>query len=371
MSLLYRTILRPAVFLQDSEKAHNRLISTLSVTSRSRLLMSLAGNLYGSPNLPVNLFGLQFPNPLGIAAGLDKNGEAIPAWQAIGFGFSEIGGVTLHDQLGNPKPRMFRATAERALVNRMGFNNLGSEIVHDKLENWKKRGLWPGTPVGVNLGKSKITPLDEAPDDYAGSMRILWEHADFFVVNVSSPNTQGLRELQEQNHLDSILKRCQETNGECSKKSETGPKPLLVKIAPELDDDQLESILDLLPKHNLQGIIATNTTTERPSTNNSKCKMIYNQEGGLSGVPLKATSTEVIRRIYRMTDGKIPIIGVGGIFNDEDAWEKITAGASLIQLYTGLVFEGPGIARSIINGLSKRVKQAGFENISEAVGINA
>ena len=202
-------------------------------------------------------------------------------------------------------------------------------------------------------------------------MKILWNHADFFVINVSSPNTQGLRDLQEQKHLDSILKECQKTNTECSKKDGIEPKPLLVKIAPELDDQQIESILDLIPKHNLQGIIATNTTTERPDTTNSKCKMVYNQEGGLSGIPLKATSTEVIRKIYRMTDGKIPIIGVGGIFNDEDAWEKITAGASLIQLYTGLVFEGPGIARSIITGLNKRIRQLGFDNISEAVGINA
>jgi len=333
--------------------------------------MSLTGNLYGSPDLPVNLFGLQFPNPLGIAAGLDKNGAAIPAWQALGFGFSEIGGVTLHDQLGNPKPRMFRATAEKALVNRMGFNNIGAELVHDKLEVWKNRGLWPGTPVGVNLGKSKITPLDEAPNDYAGSMKILWNHADFFVINVSSPNTQGLRDLQEQNHLDLILKACQKTNAECSQKDGTEPKPLIVKIAPELDDRQIGSILDSISTNNLQGIIATNTTTDRPETTNSKCKMVYDQEGGLSGIPLKATSTEVIRKIYRMTDGKIPIIGVGGIFNDEDAWEKITAGASLIQLYTGLVFEGPGIARSIITGLNKRVKQAGFDDISEAVGINA
>ena len=371
MSLLYRTILRPALFLQDSEKAHNRLISSLSVTSRSRLLMSLTGNLYGSPELPVTLFGLDFPNPLGIAAGLDKNGEAVPAWQSIGFGFSEIGGVTLHDQLGNPRPRMFRATAEKALVNRMGFNNIGAELIHDKLSDWKERGLWPGAPVGINLGKSKITPLEDAPKDYAGSMEILWNHADFFVINVSSPNTAGLRELQQSRHLDSILELCQKINSKCSEKSGKMPKPLLVKIAPELDDNQLKEILELIPKHNLQGIVATNTTTKRPDTNNSRCKAVYDQKGGLSGFPLKDTSTEVIRKIYRMTGGKIPIIGVGGIFNDEDAWEKITAGASLIQLYTGLVFEGPGIARSIMTGLKKRVKEAGFETITEAVGINA
>ena len=371
MSLLYRTILRPALFLQDSEKAHSRLISSLSVTSRSRLLMSLTGNLYGSPELPVKLFGLDFPNPLGIAAGIDKNGEAVPAWQSIGFGFSEIGGVTLHDQLGNPRPRMFRATAEKALVNRMGFNNIGAELIHDKLSDWKERGLWPGAPVGINLGKSKITPLEDAPKDYAGSMEILWNHADFFVINVSSPNTAGLRELQQSRHLDSILELCQKINSKCSEKSGKMPKPLLVKIAPELDDNQLKEILELIPKHNLQGIVATNTTTKRPDTNNSRCKAVYDQKGGLSGFPLKDTSTEVIRKIYRMTDGKIPIIGVGGIFNDEDAWEKITAGASLIQLYTGLVFEGPGIARSIMTGLKKRVKEAGFETITEAVGINA
>lgn len=333
--------------------------------------MSLTGNLYGSPELPVKLFGLDFPNPLGIAAGIDKNGEAVPAWQSIGFGFSEIGGVTLHNQLGNPRPRMFRATAEKALVNRMGFNNIGAELIHDKLSDWKERGLWPGAPVGINLGKSKITPLEDAPKDYADSMEILWNHADFFVINVSSPNTIGLRELQQSRHLDSILELCQKINLKCSEKSEKRPKPLLVKIAPELDDDQLKEILELIPKHNLQGIVATNTTTKRPDTNNSRCKVVYDQEGGLSGLPLKDTSTEVIRKIYRMTGGKIPIIGVGGIFNDEDAWEKITAGASLIQLYTGLVFEGPGIARSIMTGLKKRVKEAGFEIITEAVGINA
>jgi dihydroorotate dehydrogenase len=266
---------------------------------------------------------------------------------------------------------MFRATAEKALVNRMGFNNIGAELIHDKLSDWKERGLWPGAPVGINLGKSKITPLEDAPKDYAGSMEILWNHADFFVINVSSPNTAGLRELQQSRHLDSILELCQKINSKCSEKSGKMPKPLLVKIAPELDDNQLKEILELIPKHNLQGIVATNTTTKRPDTNNSKCKAVYDQEGGLSGFPLKDTSTEVIRKIYRMTDGKIPIIGVGGIFNDEDAWEKITAGASLIQLYTGLVFEGPGIARSIMTGLKKRVKEAGFETITEAVGINA
>ena len=371
MSLLYRTILRPAVFLQDSEKAHKRLISILARISRSRLLTSLLGNLYSSPELPINLFGLDFPNPLGIAAGMDKNGAAVPSWQSIGYGFSEIGGVTLHDQLGNPKPRMFRATAEKALVNRMGFNNIGANAVNDRLKDWKDRGLWPDSPVGINLGKSKITKLNDAPKDYSRSLEILWKHADFFVINVSSPNTLGLRELQQSEHLESILNQCQKINNACSKKEEKDLKPLLVKIAPELDDDYLKDIIKLIGKYKISGIVATNTTIQRPETDNKKCKKVYSEEGGLSGLPLKDRSTEMIRKIYKMTDGKVPIIGVGGIFTADDAWEKITAGASLIQLYTGLVFEGPGIARNIVSGLKKRVASEGFESISDVIGINA
>ena len=264
MSLLYRTILRPAVFLQDSEKAHSRIISMLERTSRSRLLSSLLGNLYGSPDLPTNNFSLDFSNPLGIAAGMDKNGSAVPAWQSIGYGFSEIGGVTLHEQPGNPKPRMFRASAEKALVNRMGFNNIGAHALQDKLKDWKDRGLWPDSPVGINLGKSKITKLESAPDDYSGSLEILWKHADFFVINVSSPNTLGLRELQQSEHLNSILSKCQKVNKAQSKKEGKDPRPLLVKIAPELDDNYLKEIIKLIKKHKISAIVASNTTIERP-----------------------------------------------------------------------------------------------------------
>jgi len=371
MSLLYRIILRPAVFLQDSEKAHNRTIAMLERASRSRLLSSLIGNLYSSPELPSNHFSLDFPNPLGIAAGMDKNGAAVPAWQSLGYGFSEIGGITLHDQPGNPKPRMFRASAEKALVNRMGFNNIGAHALHKRLKDWKDRGLWPDSPVGINLGKSKITKLEEAPNDYSGSLEILWNHADFFVINVSSPNTLGLRELQQSEHLDSILSKCQKTNKVQSKKEGKDMRPILVKIAPELDDNYLEEIIKLIKKHKISGIVATNTTIQRPETVNKKCKKVYSEEGGLSGLPLQNRSTEMIRKIYKMTNGKVPIIGVGGIFTADDAWEKIAAGASLIQLYTGLVFEGPGIARNIVSGLKKRVANEGFESISDVIGINA
>ena len=343
----------------------------LERASRSRLLSSLIGNLYSSPALPSNHFSLDFPNPLGIAAGMDKNGAAIPAWQSLGYGFSEIGGITLHNQSGNPKPRMFRASAEKALVNRMGFNNIGAHALHNRLKDWKDRGLWPDSPVGINLGKSKITKLEEAPNDYSGSLEILWNHADFFVINVSSPNTLGLRELQQSEHLDSILSKCQKTNKVQSKKEGKDMRPILVKIAPELDDNYLEEIIKLIEKHKISGIVATNTTIQRPETENKKCKKVYSEEGGLSGLPLKNRSTEMIRKIYKMTNGKVPIIGVGGIFTADDAWEKITAGASLIQLYTGLVFEGPGIARNIVSGLKKRVANEGFESISDVIGINA
>ena len=368
MSLLYRKFLRPAIFVQDSENAHRRMISTLSRISCSRLLKSLMGNLYSSPNLPVNLFNLKFKNPLGVAAGMDKNGEALPAWESIGYGFCEIGGVTLHNQPGNPKPRMFRANSEKALVNRMGFNNLGAKEVSKNLKIWKKRGLWPSSPVGINLGKSKITSLDDAPKDYAGSLELLWNYADFFVINVSSPNTPGLRDLQNSEHLNSIFSKCQSVNDQCSNKHSKDSKPILVKVDPEISDDSLEQLMNQVKKHNVRGIIATNTTVSRPQTDNLKSEKVFSEEGGLSGLPLNKLSTELIRKIYRMTNGDLPIIGVGGIFTADDAWDKLTAGASLLQLYTGLVFEGPGIAKSIVAGLKKRLEAEGFNNISEIIG---
>ncbi len=371
MSLLYRTILRPAVFLQDSEKAHSRILSILSSISSSRFSLSMLGALYRSPELPVKLFNLDFPNPIGVAAGMDKNGSAVPSWQSIGYGFCEIGGVTFHEQPGNPKPRMFRATKDKALINRMGFNNIGAHALQEKLQFWKDRGLWPDSPVGINLGKSKVTPLEDAPSDYAGSIKILWKDADFFVINVSSPNTPGLRDLQESRNLESIIKRCCEINKECSKEGKSTEKPLLVKIAPELDDGFLEDIVKLVNEYHLSGIVATNTTIDRPETKHSSSQRIFSEVGGLSGAPLKAKSTDMIRKVYKLTNGKIPIVGVGGILTADDAWEKITAGASILQLYTGIVFEGPSIAKNIVKGLNKRLKSEGFESISDAVGINA
>ena len=335
----------------------------LGRASRHELLCDMAAAFFGAPELPVELFGLRFPNPVGLAAGMDKHAQAVPLWPSLGFGFAEIGGVTWHAQPGNPAPRMFRAIADEALVNRMGFNNAGAEAVAEKLAGWRAAGRWPKHPVGINLGKSKITPLEKAAEDYANSFRMLREHSDFFVVNVSSPNTPNLRQLQDKAALDEILAALQEINQPSDRH-----RPVLVKIAPDLTFEAIDDVLEVARRRNLVGIVATNTTIQRPETNDAVCKRAYNETGGLSGRPLKSRSTEIIRHVYQQTQGQLPIIGVGGVFNADDAWDKIAAGASLIQVYTGMVFEGPAIARDIVQELRARLSQSGFKRFADAVG---
>jgi dihydroorotate dehydrogenase len=359
MGSLYRHCLRPLLFLQDSEAVHNRVLRGLSVSARLPALPMLADALYGAPDLPVNFGGLKFPNPVGLAAGMDKAAAAVPMWERLGFGFAELGGVTRHAQTGNDTPRMFRAVADRALVNRMGFNNPGAEAMAESLRDWRAREQWPTHPIGINLGKSKITPLEEATEDYAFSFGALQGLADFFVVNVSSPNTPNLRELQGKSALDEILKTLRAVNADV---------PLLIKIAPDLSTEAIDDVLDLATTHSLAGIVATNTTIERPSSNDSQCKKIYAETGGLSGAPLRARSTEIIAHIFKHTNGKLPIIGVGGIFTANDAWEKITAGASLVQVYTGLVYQGPSIAADIVRGIKARMEKEGVRLLSDVVG---
>ena len=361
MSALYRRLIRPLLFAQNSESVHNRTVTALGRISRSPALCSTLASLYSAPSLPVDIFGLCFPNPVGLAAGMDKHAAAVPAWEALGFGFTELGGVTWHAQPGNPVPRMFRAVRDGALVNRMGFNNPGAEAIVLKLREWRESGRWPSHPIGMNLGKSKITPNESAAEDYANSFRVLRPLADFFVVNVSSPNTPNLRQLQDKAALEEILAALQQLNS-------PQPKPLLVKVAPDLSFDALDEILDLAAKQKLSGIVATNTTITRPETDDEDLRRIYSETGGLSGRPLRGRSTEVIRHIYRQTRGRLPIIGVGGIFDADDAWEKIGAGASLVQVYSGLVFEGPGLAKDIVRGLQRRVKERGFSTLQAAVG---
>ncbi len=363
MSWLYRNFLRPALFAQESEEIHDRTLSALALASRQTTLCDALAAFCSAPTLPIEAFGLRFPNPVGLAAGMDKRAVAAPVWPALGFGFSELGGVTWHPQPGNPAPRMFRAVPDEALINRMGFNNDGAQAMAETLATWRRLQRWPAHPVGINLGKSKITPLDQAADDYANSFRVLRPHADFFVVNVSSPNTPNLRQLQDKAALDEIFRALQTVN------ASPGPaRPILVKVAPDLTFEAVDEILELAGPCQIAGVVATNTTITRPDTASPALSRIYAQTGGLSGRPLRARSTELIRHIHRQTHGKLPIIGVGGIFDAADAWEKILAGAALIQVYTGLVYEGPGIARSIVCGLQERLAAAGLKRLEDAVG---
>jgi len=365
MSWTYRHVIRPGLFRSDAESAHDFALRSLARASQSDLALKCLGAFFAAPDLPVELFGLKFPNPVGVAAGLDKHAAAVPVWRPLGFGFCELGGVTWQAQPGNPPPRMFRAVADGAIINRMGFNNSGAEALARKLSAWKKSGRWPGHPVGINLGKSKVTPLAEAAEDYAQSFRALRDLADFFVVNVSSPNTPGLRELQDKSALNDILAALQEAQGASAA---SGRKPILVKVAPDLSFSALDEILELAVPRAIAGIVATNTTITRPSTNLPALQAVYAETGGLSGQPVRVRSTEIIRHLFRETRGQLPIIGVGGIFNAEDAWEKITAGASLIQLYTGLVYEGPGIARAIVRGLLRKMEMHGSKDLRSVVG---
>ena len=318
--------------------------------------------MFGSPSVPTETFGIHFDNPVGLAAGMDKKGENIPNWENLGFGWIEIGGITMHPQDGNPKPRMFRSTKHSALINRMGFNNPGSEAMVESLSKQKAK-LWASVPVGINLGKSKITPNEQAEEDYAGTLERLWEFADLFVVNVSSPNTPNLRELQAGSELDRILTACNAVNSRLADAASTNPKPILVKVSPDLEDNQLKAVADTAIAQGCVGIVATNTTTSRPAEDK-----VMNEAGGLSGKPLRTRSTEVIHLLYDHTNGTLPIVGVGGIADVESAWEKIGAGASLLQLYSALVFEGPSVNKTINKGLNRKLKEHGFNSLAEAVG---
>ncbi len=396
---IYQFGLRPLLFSvlkADAEWLHNRTLQLLETADRSlsnpavdRILSQFQQSL-GLQNscLEQSLWGLNFKNPVGLAAGFDKNGVAAGIWGNFGFGFAELGTVTCQAQPGNSQPRLFRLSADSAALNRMGFNNQGAAAMAVRFEARSKRGRGREThtqteirplslaksaagsatsspfPLGINLGKSKVTPLEEAPGDYLESFKLLKDWGDYFVVNISSPNTPGLRSLQDADRLSTILSVLQQEN--------RGIKPILVKIAPDLEWEAIGSILDLAKTYQLAGIIATNTTIRRDGLKTQILretgKPISEEAGGISGVPVRQRSTEVIRFIWEQTKGQLPIVGVGGIFTADDAWEKIAAGASLIQVYTGWVYEGPWMVRRILEGLVKKLEETGFNSISEAVG---
>jgi dihydroorotate dehydrogenase len=303
---------------------------------------------------------LSFPNPVGLAAGLDKNGVALQPLAALGFGFIEAGTVTYHPQPGNPRPRLFRLREDEALINRAGFNNDGAAAFARRVEQHR-----PACVLGVSIGKSKITPLENATEDYLASFELVYKVADYVAVNVSSPNTPQLRELQQSQQLGSLLSALQTRNRELQQ-----PLPLLVKLSPDLDRRELETIVEVVERFGIDGIIATNTTTSRDNLRTDAQRVAACGEGGLSGKPLRNRSTQMIADLYELTRGRIPLIGVGGIFTAEDAWEKITAGASLVQLYTGFIYQGPNIAREINEGLANILAREGLKTINEAVGIH-
>jgi len=334
--LIYKSLIRPILFRFDAEKVHDFTFIILRVLGKIPFLFKVLSIYYSNTNTKLNtkLFGINFPNPVGLAAGLDKNAKLIKEFSSLGFGFIEIGTVTPKPQSGNPKKRLFRLIEDNAVINRMGFNNEGIEKIASRL---RKKG---NVIVGGNIGKNKITPIENAISDYLISFDYLFEFVDYFAVNVSSPNTENLRELQHQDNLKALLNSIQKNN-----KSRKKPKPILLKIAPDLSKTQLLNIIEVVKEANLDGIIATNTTIER---NNLKSNSgLINQKGGLSGAPLKDISNEVIRFIYKNSNGSIPIIGVGGIMSSHDALEKIKAGASLVQLYTGFIYSGPTLVKQI------------------------
>ena len=351
MSKLWEKLIRPALFHLDAERAHELGIKALELGLSSIVAPSTEGSAFGE----VERFGLKFANPLGVAAGFDKNGVVVNQLASLGFGFVEVGTVTYEPQPGNPKPRMFRLPDDKALINRLGFNNDGAVTISERLSKLGRKCV-----VGVNIGKNKGVPNEEATENYLRSFDLVHPVADYIAVNISSPNTPNLRELQKAENLDELLGELQRRN------KELGTKPLLVKIAPDLTEAEIESIVTIAMQYEIAGIIATNTTISRERLQTKNIDAIG--AGGLSGMPLTNRSTEVVATIYRYSKGKLPIVGVGGIFTAEDAFEKIAAGACLLQAYTGFVYCGPEFARTINNELKTILERLGFSDLDEAVG---
>ena len=379
---LYRQ-LRPFLFAGDAEKVHERMLSSVEFISKIPGFLPLLRKVFveENPLLRTQLFDKTLNNPIGLAAGFDKDGRIHPALFALGFGFVEIGTVTPHPQKGNPPPRLFRLPEDQAVINRMGFNNQGAWKMAERLvaktlkiksadaDLFEVSGDYPANissgMLGINIGKNKDTTLENATDDYVSALSTLHPFADYFTLNISSPNTKDLRNMQEKEALrillDSVCARRDELDRNHSRNT-----PLLVKLAPDLDEDALKNSVRVMQEFSIQGVIATNTTVARPVL-----KSKYRTEtGGLSGKPLQKRSTEMIRTLFAELGTDIPIIGVGGIFNGADAYEKIKAGAAAVQIYTALIYEGPGLVRKVKAELADLLERDGYKSVSEAVGAD-
>ncbi len=336
MRSVYERLVRPLLFSLDAEAAHHLAIALLRGASHVDLALCALQSFQVGPK-PKTVFGLTFRNPIGLAAGLDKNGVALPAWAALGFGFIEIGTVTAKAQPGNPKPRIFRFAEQEALINRLGFNNDGAAAIAERLRELRSGKRWPDVPLGINIGKSRETSLERTTDDYLYSFRLLREFADYIVLNVSSPNTPGLRELQGREALAQLLRAVREKN-------QIARKPVLIKISPDLSSDELNEVIATCEENETAGIIATNTTLDHSSISPA-----YDQPGGLSGAPLREKSTTLVRAIAARST--IPVIASGGIVDAQSAREKFEAGAQLLQVYTGYIYRGPNLIREIVESL--------------------
>lgn len=347
---MYKLLVRPIFFLLDPEKVHYLSFSLIKFFSKigfSKVFRALY--MVNDSRLEREVFGLKFKNPVGLAAGFDKDATVYNELSNFGFGFIEIGTLTPKPQEGNPKTRLFRLKADEAIINRMGFNNHG---VFDAVEQLKKKHK---VLIGGNIGKNKSTPNNQAIKDYLICFDALFDHVDYFVLNVSSPNTPGLRELQDKEPLTALLKEIKRENTKCALKNEGREKPILLKIAPDLTDDQLSDIIKIVEKTKIDGVIATNTTVTRRKDLKSGC-ILTEEKGGLSGKPLSDRSTEVIRFLSEKSNKAFPIIGVGGIHSPEDALEKLEAGADLIQLWTGFIYEGPLLIKKINKAILQKME---------------
>lgn len=360
--MLYRSLIRPLLFAVPPEAAHHLAFGGLRAAMAVPGVGALTERMLAprDPMLEVRALGLTFPTPIGLAAGFDKDAVGFDALARLGFGFVEVGTLTAHAQPGNDKPRMFRLPRDRAIVNRMGFNNGGSEAAIERLARAHR------VPVGVNIGKSKVTPEREAASDYATSATRLAPHADYLVVNVSSPNTPGLRDLQAVEKLRPILAAVREASSRGAR-----PPPLLVKIAPDLSDEDVDAVADLALELRLDGVVATNTTISRAGLASDEAAVQACGAGGLSGAPLKARALEVLRRLRARAGDRLVLIAAGGVEDADDAWARILAGASLVQIYTGFIYGGPLAAAQIARDLGARARAAGYASVADAIGDQA
>ncbi|MEM7358588.1 MAG: quinone-dependent dihydroorotate dehydrogenase [Pseudomonadota bacterium] len=357
---MYSLLIKPFLFSLEPEQAHDLTMYKMHLASRQPLALKPIERLWGAkvPDMPVQCMGIEFKNPVGLAAGLDKDARALPAFSAIGFGGEELGTVTPKPQPGNDKPRMFRLLEDQALVNRMGFNSAGVDEFIANLNRQNNSAV-----VGINIGKNAVTDIEDAHYDYVSALNRTYSHADYITVNISSPNTKSLRELQNANYLDNLLLQIKRAQKKCEKVHKRYV-PIALKVAPDLDADEIETIAELVMSHQFDAVIASNTTVDRPDTLQSK---YASEAGGLSGLPVKDKSTECIRQFYRLLRGRVQIIGVGGIANADDAWEKLLAGADFLQIYTMFIYHGPGIVGDIVRGLKARMEAAGYSDLATAM----